>query len=325
MSSQNSDIDKVGCVDSQAKSSTAITASKSANNQTKRKQNLSLSHQMKSSSTTDLTVASVPNKMPGTATISTNCNSSNNDVTYSKSQQMNTVRHIPRTVMSRGQNSGLTELADDQNLNGCQNLGYENYQCYAPTNVTSYTTSSVTVPISISSPHIGTQHSNYHNQYHNYSNQLQSQQPNSKNSQNDIGNRQNYSHRQNGSNKKMYNSNYKSKRNGNYNNNNNNSNVSNTSSSSDKTYNSSNNNNNNNYSKNNNINNNNEYQRNMANKSNMPITRSGHRSFNSDTSNNISPSRDHYSSSSSSSSTSSVPLNKKSNHPSLYVAIAHHN
>ncbi|XP_037036514.1 GATA zinc finger domain-containing protein 14-like isoform X2 [Bradysia coprophila] len=308
MNSQNSDIDTVGCADSQAR---AIIVTKSTNNQivpsTKRKQNLPLAHQMKSASTTDLTVASVPNKITGTPTKSTNL--STNHVTHSKSQHINTVRQMSRAVMPRGQNNGRTEPGDDQSLS------YQNYQCY-PASVP-YSTSSVTVPISMSSPHIGTVHSNYHSQYHSYSNQLQIQQPNAKH--NDIGNRPNYSHRQNGSNKKMYNSNYtKSKRNGNYNNNNHNTNTS-----SDKTYNSSTTtttNNNNNYSKNNNItnnnNNNNEYQRNMANMSggqanNQPITRSGHRSFNSDTSQNISPSRDHYSSSSSSSSSSSVPLNKK--------------
>ncbi len=307
MHSQSSDTLKVACVESQAKSSTANNnlPSKSMNNHamTKRKQNSNLIHQMKSSSTTDLTIGNVQHKLAGTSTMSENPLTNHLNNTQSKSQQIHTGRQLQRrSVVQRvspnnNNNNGRTEIGNDQIL------GYQNYQGQGY-----HTPSPGTVQISMSSPHIGTHH--YHNQYSNYPNPVQIQQSQTQPFHSDGGNRYNYNRHNSSNGKKNYNSNYsKSKRNGNFS----------SSSSTDKAYNSSsnnnNNNNNNNYSKNNN--NNNEFERNTANKSGshigQPITRNGHRSYNSDTSKNISPSRDnHYSSSSSSSSSSSVPLNKKS-------------
>lgn len=303
MHSQSSDIQKAGgIVENQIKSSMVNNSTlKPTNNQigtmTKRKQNVPMVLQLKNSPTTDVTVVNV-HQINGTPAISVSSNSPIKHATQSKSQQMTNVRHmssVPRAAIPRvSPNNGKTDITDDQNI-----LSFPVYQ-----GAYNHPPPSTTIPLSMSSPHIGSQHQNFHsNQYHNYpQTQMQIHQSHSQPSHTDIGNRSNYSNRQNNSNhanKKVFHSNYtKSKRNGN--------------STSAKNYNSSNNNNNNNC----NNNNNNEYT--IANKStrhpNHQISRNTNRSYNCDTSKNISPQPEPYSSSSSSSSSSSVQLPKKSIH-----------
>lgn len=291
MHSQSADNRNAGCVENQPRSFIAI-APKSTNNQivtmTKRKQ-------IKSSSTNDLTVANVLQKITGTPTKSISSSSPIKHITHSKSQQITTVRQMSRAVVPRvSPNNGRTDLSDDQSK-------YQVYQSVSP--APPYAPPSSTISISMSSPYISTQNSNFHsnNQYRTLPPQLQVQQSHAQPCHNDIG-RPNHTNRPNNI-KKIYNYNPRYKRNNN-------------SSSSDKMYSSNNNNNNNSNINNNNINNN-EYERSITNNKSgshptQQVSRNGHRPYNSDSSKNISPSRDHYSSSSSSSSSSSMPLTKKS-------------
>lgn len=295
MHSQSSE--KSGTVESQTKSS------KSSNYQTmtKRKQHAPSIPQLKNSVTIDLPVVNAIQQMKAPPTISINSNSPTKLVTLSKSQQVTNVRpmpSVPRTTLTRVSPTNGRADIDDQLI-----LNYP-VQYQSPAHAQRYIPTSSTISVSMSSPHIGT-HQNYHsNQYHSYQPQVQVQQSLSHPCHNDMGNRQNYSNRQNNPNKKGYHSNFsKSKRNGNM--------------SADKNYNSSVNNNKNNKSNNNNNNNNNnEYDYTIANKSARHLGQqfTKNRSYNCDTSKNMSPQRDPYSSSSSSSSSSSMPLSKKSIH-----------